>query len=554
MKRFFVLLMVFTTAAGAFAQFSWNLSTDFNTGLLSWNIPAGERAEKFITINNGTVPNDADAAHNPAANRGVYTYTSGGFDSFSYGKGDWLRSNELRLTIDYVGQAVEFHTRTLLDPLVRFDLISSAGGQNNTTGDHSFVQGSGRTPNWNDFLRYSFDEWYIKGTALFLTGYVGNTPDRGKVDGYNTFTEDVLRTVFVEHYGVNTPTADADFDGNGQDLNNFRTRPVTAPGSSNTVNFDWVMPYFMAGARLGMTVGKLKFPVTFQIAADPGNNTGVSGTLDYYRINGSFRLSAEKIANAVTFDAIYRFRGGDPSTLDSYDPDYNPGGVLHANGQGHMAHAFGLYANVLAVPKLGIGLGYSGYLVAYEDDENTNKTGTGETISKSGPLYSGIDLRLQYTGLKNITITSINNVSFALARPSAGNKTSVGILGLGMDRFSAQSWFALYNALGLDWKLSERLSASFQIANRYGIIAVKESLSTGVSMIERSRVTLGGGGYAAFQFNRFLLMQGGIAFRYQNDSYSNTASGSQNDPATRNASGGTFDIAIPIRLNVVFGK
>ena len=555
MKRYFVFVLVFAAAAWIFspdvqAQFNWSLYTDFNIGLLAWNTPTGENADKFITVNNVIKPNAP--ANNPSANRGNYSYNAGGMDFFSYGSGNWLRHNALRMTIDFQGELIGFHTRTLLDELVRPDLIPTIGAQHSTTGNHSLVQGEGRTVNWGDFLRYSFDEWYVKGNYLNFSAYVGNTDDRGKVNGFNTFTDDTLQTILIEHYGVNTPDSNADFSGAGRDINNFMSRPSTDPANDDPYN--WIMPYFMLGARLGASIGKLKFPVSFQIAADPGNNSGIASSSNYRKYNGSIRVSAERIARAVTFDAIYRFRGGHPRDIDSYDPVHNPTGILQPDGSGFTSHSFGLYANVLNVPKLGMGLGYSGYIMTYQDDKNTNKATTKETITKNGPLYSGIDLRLQYTGLEKITITSINNISFASAVPSKNNAISMGVLGANLDNYTADAWLALYNALGFDFAFSDRFSASVQVANRYGLITTGTSIANGTATIKRSRLQLGGGGYAAFQINRFLLVQGGFAFRHINDAYSNTDPVSQNSALTRNASGGAFEIAIPVRINIIFEK
>ena len=39
-----------------------------------------------------------------------------------------------------------------------------------------------------------------------------------------------------------------------------------------------------------------------------------------------------------------------------------------------------------------------------------------------------------------------------------------------------------------------------------------------------------------------------------NDAYTNSTPGAQNAASTRDASGGAFDIAIPIRVNVAFGN
>ena len=144
MKKFLVVCLILGAATGVFApraaaQFSWNLTTDFNTGLLSWNMPTGEKAQKYITVNGGEVFNENVAGSNPVNDRGDYTFTSWGMDIFSYGRGTWLRANELRLTVDFHSDAVEFHTRTLLDELVRAEMVRNPGNPNVTGGGHSLV-------------------------------------------------------------------------------------------------------------------------------------------------------------------------------------------------------------------------------------------------------------------------------------------------------------------------------------------------------------------------------------------------------------------------------
>jgi hypothetical protein len=240
--------------------------------------------------------------------------------------------------------------------------------------------------------------------------------------------------------------------------------------------------------------------------------------------------------------------------LDSLEKDYNLNGIIQPNGDGRLAHNFGIYANILKVPNLGIGLGYTGYLMIYDDNRDTpSNTGI---ITTSGPLYSGIDLQLQYTGLKNTALTFVSNVSFASSGRSvpSADTYNVGLFGQNLDEYTDQSWFAIYNALGVDYQVNDKLSVSFQFANRYGIITNDFTSTARVFTIKRSRMQSGGGGYAAFRINQYLLLQGGLAFRYLNDSYSNNETGAQNDLARRDASGGTFDIAVPIRLNLSFQK
>jgi hypothetical protein len=568
MKKLFVLFLVFVFAAGIFApkaqaQFHWELITDFNTGLLTHGIPLGERAEKFLTIDD--IPQANNIINNPVTDRGNYTYTTGYLDLLSYGSGKWLRGNELRLTIGYTGENIAFHTMTLLDALVRPDISSGAGLPNEFGPGHSFVQtpNNARTVNWGDFLMYSFEEYFFRGTAGIFTGYVGNTPDRGKVDGFITsFSDDLLRTIRVENYGVITPDANADFLDGGQDTNNFMRPPRIRSNLIASMNTDdfygWVdVPYFMVAARFE---NLFPFPLTVQLAADPGNNNGINpgggkdtrDDFDYISMNGAIRISGENIADWVTFDAIYRFRGGDPNTLDSFDPDHNASGIIQPDGLGIYAHTFGVYANILGVPDIGIGLGYSGYVKIFEEDR---ETGT-EIINVYGPMFHGIDLRLQYTGINNLTVTLANNFSIATIRRSIDDPIiAMGVLGRKLPTGTSQRWTAIYNALGLDYQLNDQLMASLQLGSRYGVIeTVYTPLAGGSHTTTRSRHQLGGGAFIAYQANRNFHLQGGIILRYLNDSYTNTAPGAQDAAETRNASGGMFDFAFPIRMRMVFGN
>jgi len=569
MKKFLVLILVLGFAAIVFvpessAEVYWGLDTDFNTGLFTRGIPAGERAEKLITLDNLKVPNNN--INNPFTGRGDYTFTPGYMDLFSYGSGRWLRGNELRMTIGYRTNGIEIHTMALLDSLVRADQSDGTGIPHELGPDHSLVQTPNgiRNVNWGDFLRYSFEEYYFKGNVGAFSGYVGNTPDRGKVNNFNTFTDDVLRTIRVENYGVITPDVNADFLNDGQDTNNFQRNPRVR--GSRIVGADTIdpygyidIPYFMVAVDLGTFT---KLPLTVQIAADPGNNSGMNSgagndsrnDFDYIKMNGSVRISGERIADLLTFDAIYRFKGGDPNTINSYDEDYFPGGVIQPDGLGITAHIFGVYANILNVSNFGIGLGYSGYTKIFEEDRDS----TVFIINRNGPLHNGIDLRLQYTGINKLTITSANNFSFASVKRSTEDpQWAIGVLGTPLPTGTSQRWIAIYNSIGLDYELSDQLKASLQIGNRYGVIETVEApLSGGSVTYKRSRMQFGGGMYVGYQLNDNFYLQAGMMFRFLNDSYSNNDPRItvQNNPETRNAGGGMFDFAVPIRMRIVIGN
>ena len=526
-----------------YAQFSWSFFSDLNVRLVSWMVPTGERAEKLITVNNNILPNSNTNTTNPANTRGDYTYTSGTLDLFNYNR--VTMPNNARLTVEYRNQSVALYTRANLENLFRADVTENQGtGRNEMAGGHSFVQGSGRTPDWGDFLRYSFIEWNIRGNLGWLMPYVGNTDNTGRVRQLNPFTDDLMLGIKVDNYGVNTPGMNVtDFQHDGMDINNFRRGSNINSGGNYSFS---AVPYIMLGARFE----KFGFPLIFQIAADPGSNIFTGAALNYRRFGGAARISGENVAKRITFDAIYKFRGGDPNTLDNYDPDYYTGGTLQPNGDGLLSHNFGVYANVLNVPNWNFGIGYSGYLKAFEDTEN--KT-TGVTTAKTGPLFSGIDLRFQYTGFSRTVITFHNNISFAVTDKAASDNVAIGIWGQNLTLGTEQSWFALYNALGISYRWNEALTFTFQAGSRLGIATTMVTPAVGDDYVyQRSLVKIGGGGFAAYQFNRNLLILGGFGIRWVNNSYINSAAGAQNDPARRDADGGTFEVSIPIRVRITF--
>ena len=269
-------------------------------------------------------------------------------------------------------------------------------------------------------------------------------------------------------------------------------------------------------------------------------------------MNGAVRISGEEIAGWANFDITYRFKGGDPNTLDSFVKDVNEPGYIQPDGLGVSAHTFGLYANILQIPDIEIGLGYSGYLKLFEEDRDSGTS----IINRYSPFFNGIDLRAQFTGINNLIITSANNFSFASIRRSDNkDDISMGVLGLPLETGTSQQWIALYNAIGFDYQLTEQITASLQIGNRYGsITTVITPLSGGKNTITRTRNQLGGGTFVAYRFNNNFHLQCGIVFRYTNDSYTNEDPGAQIIAGTRNANGGMFDFAIPIRMSIVFGN
>jgi len=286
------------------------------------------------------------------------------------------------------------------------------------------------------------------------------------------------------------------------------------------------------------------FPMQIQISGDIGNNLLTNVDLNYKKFSGGVRVSGRNLFNRITFDTIYKFRGYDSNTLDNYHGDYNPGGTLQPDGTGISSHSFGLYTNIFNIPNLQTGLGYSGYLRIFED----NQEKTGARITRTGPLFNGFDLRFFYTGIPNISIGSANNISFAGVDTSSAEKISVGVLGLNLPAGHSQSWLTMFNQLRFTYRFSSLFSAAIHGEYYTGIITT----TTPVSEIIRTKYWFGGGIYSSYQFSRNLFLGAGLNLIQRTDSYTNSDSDAQKTPATRNASGGTFQIEIPISVSFYF--
>ena len=571
MKKLLMIFLIFTAASGVFApkleaQFHWALDSQFNVQLFSLQAPLGERKEKSITVDgqdyyNGFLIQNNHPNHSNPSNmvpygvtRGTYTYFSDTLSYFSFGRGIWGGANSLRLTIGYSSDNIAFYTRTYLDRLVRVNEINANEGIGRDDfyaagSDQSFVAGDGKTPNWSALLRYAFEEWYFRGTAGILTAYVGLTSDRGKVTTFNNQSESLLRGLQVDNYGVIAPTQNADFVHDGLDTNNLLRSGAPATTDVSIAKYT-SMPYLMIGLRLE---NLLPFPLTVQAAADPGNNSGIGSDAGYTRLNGAFRLSGEDIGGHVNFDAIYKIAGGDPVTTNDYDPFNNVIGTLKPSGDRFIVHNWGVYTSILDIAKFDFSLGYSGYFKALEDFAEKESW---NVIARTSPLFSGFDLRVRYSGIEKLVITSFNNVSFAKSDTSSAERQVFGVTGTQLPDDTSQDWLALFNALTVVWNPINRLTFSVQLANRYGLINTDITSIDNPSTIERGRQQFGGGAYAAYKFSCFNL-QIGFAFRSLIETFTNNGvppvgSSIQTVGGFRDASGGSLDIAIPIQLTFQF--
>jgi hypothetical protein len=507
MKKCLVVLLALAVAGGASAQLKATVTAELNPELLRFSSPIADSAD----------------------------IASASIDFLSSsGNGTIGRENGLKLALNYTGEGFSGYLRLNADRLIR--------AHGNSAAAHSFVNGSGNNVTPNDLLSLAFDEWNAKATVGMFNLFVGNTGDRGKVKTLQNF-DGYLKTK-IDNYGINAYAAGSgfkDLDNNNLQrtftfapVTSTTTPPVTTNYFTNANN-----PYFSAAVKFD--------PFTVQIAGDLGYNNEIgSDALSQTRLNGAFRVSGEKVADLVTFDVIYKFHGGDADTFDGT-------GSTQPDGSGVSSHSFGVYANLFVVNGLDIGLGYSGLFRSYEDAD----MGTLGTFTRSGPFYSGIDLRFAYTGIDKLTITFNNNVSFAGVEDDDDIKTAVsGVDGMPLTttiptafKSAKDSWFALYNALGVNYKLSDKLTASIQFANRLGTRTTEVEITTPVALSVKQEMTndrFGAAAFASYAFSSNVTIAAGLDFLYSSTS---TKAGT---PGTPDTNTGSMTLGIPLYLKIVY--
>lgn len=554
MKKFLVLLLILGVAAGAFAQFTATVTADFNADVFVVQSPTGDDDDRPGRVNFLTNQGTGSA-------------------------GSFMKGNELRVVLNWRGENWHAMARLNADGLLR--------------GTGGLVNGEGNGANINSFLNSNFDEWHVTATPGPFALAARNTADRGKTAGYRFQNfSDFLKTK-IDNFGVivpgsplitGTPTGSTtaitywgQYAGQMQDWDNnnlLRSGNLLVGGTANTNEFNGEpdahtrtgTPYWSIGWDMNDLIG---MPFTLQIAGDIGNNSGISGS-GYSRFNGAVRFSGEKIADMVTFDALYSFRGGDrnESTTTNFpavtgtSPNFvfsePTTTITRRGGEGIASHTFGLYAGLSIMDGLGISFGYTGLFRTYEDvfDSSENKT-----YEVSGPFFSGIDLRLQFTGVENLTVTFNNNISFASVE-GKDNEVKVGLLGgiplydhpvggeIGawLGKGESSGWFALYNALGFNYRLTDPITVSFQLGNRLRRLSYEYSDSGIKAEATVTANHFAMGASVSYAFSSNILLESGLIFGIDTVTTKYEFTGS---PSTEEKSG-TLSFGVPIRFRVTW--
>jgi hypothetical protein len=203
------------------------------------------------------------------------------------------------------------------------------------------------------------------------------------------------------------------------------------------------------------------------------------------------RVEGDKIADLVSFAVAFKYYGVDFEG----DKDRNNKEITSKQSTTDL----GVYANATPIDGLGLSLGYSIQFGAYEKKNDIVGVPPDLTVTGEGSPWHGVDLRVNYTGIDKLGITFNNNASFLAVKGKdvTDGKTVIPGIGIWTKHHDAvtganpvpaydeyylsgqygskfeESWFALYNALGLKYALSDALTADLQVANKLGIASGK---------------------------------------------------------------------------------
>jgi len=341
----------------------------------------------------------------------------------------------------------------------------------------------------NQFLMKNFitdGDWWVKGHIgeddnYKVDGYIGNIGYGGFVsvyDNFNYYMSDEYLLYDVNRFGVYRP--------------GFEWHDSAVMGAFGALTFALgISPIKDYRFALGTAPDALKTNVNTPFASSSG-------------INGTFMFSGQNIADWVNVDLFYGIWGNDENTLSRPEDPTNPNTVI-----GRWENVLGLYAGTrLPDNSLGISLGYTANFDVYEKwayypdgivDPKKSKPG-----SISAPIYNGVSLHLNYSGIPDLNVALNNNISFAGATgdfAQADEKDKIKY-GLGKDinngspvpiyKGESQSWLALHTSLFAKYQFSEPLALTLQLANLLGIYKTENTVSsvTNTATTDELRIAL----------------------------------------------------------------
>ena len=530
MKKIFLILLVCCTAAAAFAQFTFSVSTTAATNVYGIIIPTGLHAEPYrLDFNGNRVPNNGAQnaiydglglvprktsllflpLNNPDLLLGSYIPISQAVfrPSIVPGGGfNWTEGSGFSVNMGYNANNIEGN-------------ISFGGGDLMTYFMYSTHPETKGSFTLNSLLdSFKMGEYWIRANTNLFTVVFGNRQGEGRTDIINdhNINDWILTPTRIDGFGVNVPSSEGPLSPNEghRNLNNIGANSfLFALRGGGWGGFD-VASYLVGTIKLLEVFPTLPFPMFVDLGMDfdPGLFTdqgtydkdvfgnrnpsynatdGFTNAKDFFgqfRIGGGIRFSAVDIADGnLTFDIAYKLRGGDPTTANTYDDELGLGSE-QPDGTGSFSHVIGAYFTMpKLVPDLNVSVGLTGLFRSFEDETAYNADGDRYVIKTTSPFFFGVDLFFRYSGIQDIRLTFKTNVSFSsvpeplydgddnittrrytfgYALPGSGDLLYLN----DTLPFYSQSWFALYNSLAVRLLVTGRLNLFFEIISQLGIL------------------------------------------------------------------------------------
>jgi len=319
-------------------------------------------------------------------------------------------------------------------------------------------------PTFMDLINGSAADWYFQGDTgavegpVVFDGKVGTGRYGGFVPAYE-FWNDWIQSGDFNFFGVQRKDAWIISDN---------------ISNANINGSPWDAVYAV-GATFG---GNVRFAIgsTLDNMEKTNSNNPYASSSD---VQAAFMLSGKGLG-PLSFDVFYAITGGDDNTV--------------LRGTGSWENLFGIYAGLDIVKDLGLSVGYTGQFRAVELSEVQDPGVVSRslvTYETEYPLWSGVDIKLKFTGIEKMGITFNNNISFAgvtggpdekatdkviydldgTNRLVAGKKsvTLAGTTTTTDIKTNTQNWFALNTVLGVDYSLNGNVGVTFALLNLLGV-------------------------------------------------------------------------------------
>jgi hypothetical protein len=258
----------------------------------------------------------------------------------------------------------------------------------------------------------SLTDWGIKGTAGIFSAGIGPWSTEAAMVGTNAVWGSWIGWSNLNRFGVDRS------DRGWIHSNHFRSMDL------------WGMPF-----AVGMALGdNYKFTLGYNIRTQyfswgnmwaPAIGTPTDSKSS---MNGTFMLSGSPV-EMINFDLFYSVLGSDD---DTYARPIS--GTGYTLPKAFWRNLIGAYVQVNGIENLNLSVGYTVSFNAYETGSyldpalvlspDIDPATKSQKVTYTAPVHSGIDLRLAYSGIENIGLKFLTNVSFASAEGKDYTTTS----------------------------------------------------------------------------------------------------------------------------------